>query len=1468
LIAGIFYSFSTYKNMLILNTIKKHHCFIRSLIICYLIWITGSLFAQREDLKFVHLSTENGLSNSESNAIIQDKEGFIWIGTLDGLNRYDGRSFKVYRKIAHDSSSLQHNNIKSLFLDSKGTLWIGTDRGGVSRYNKEKDNFTNYLYNPNDSNSLLTNRVTSITEDANHQIWVATYGGLNLFNPEKDNFIHYTDNPLLSISEKGIQKLKKWLPVKSFVNAIESGKGTLESYSNLYHRLEKISKDSVEKFFDLIVIALDDHGVANGDLRTLTADDKGNIWIGYGNGMISSFDPKSRRFIHYKFISPKERGIVDFFISSISVNGDKVWVGTRGEGIWILDIQTSRWRKFDKVTEPFINKIINDKNGNIWIGGTNCGLLCYNPKDNVLAQYKHDEFNRFSISTNTIACIFEDKQQNLWIGGVQSDINFAVKRNPFHSLKQGTTGVGELTYGNVSAFLKEDDNTLWIGFYNVGGIDIINQNTGEKKYLAPNKKSNSGLGEGSVQCIFKDRHSNIWIGSYLGGLQMYDRKNGKLTTYLHKPTDGKTIAGNDVRKITEDKEENLWIAIHGEGVDRFNPTTKEFQHFRVNYSDRQKAIASNWVLTVFCDNDDKIWVGSVEGVSVIDKKNPFIKSYPNDPENDKSKSNNFVLCVFQDSKGNVWLGTSYGLNLFDAKTESFKSFTKNDGLPNDNITGILEDKMGNLWISTFKGLSRYSPKEHTFKNFDVRDGLATDEFLTPTGFMAKNGEMFFSGREGVVSFYPEDVKDNGFVPSVYITDFKLFNQSVKISGFDKKKGFYLDNQITFTKELNLRYSQNVFTFEFVALNYFRPEKNQYAYMMEGFDKQWNNIGSKNDVTYTNLPPGNYTFRVKASNNDGKWNETGTSLKMIITPPWWETVWAYLIYILISFSILWVLRYIILQRERFSRKLELERMEANKIHEVDMMKLRFFTNISHEFRTPLTLILAPLEKPFHLLNPEKLEITYKLIYRNAYRLLRLINQLMDFRKLEGGGLKLEASQNDIIKFVNEIASLFNYEANERNIEFQVISKEESLLVWYDSDKLDKLLYNLVSNAFKFTPDGKKITIYIDAKDVEAQLKFGLKKFIEIIVEDSGIGIQAEELPKIFDRFYQADSTQKNMGSGIGLALTKELTELHHGDIRVESEPNKGTRFILLLPMGKDHLESYQLTEKSNGSDLKTEILHYQEVPDSSIVPEDNGKGGVKKQPVMLIVEDHADLRLFIKHEFMSSYKITEANDGIQGYEMALELIPDMIISDIMMPGMGGIELCKKLKTDERTSHVPIIMLTARSSEEQMVEGLETGADDYMTKPFSVSVLRARVNNLIESRLLLRKQFSKLPDISQVVTTTTLDQKFLERASKIINQHLGDSDFDAHQFASEIGMSRSQLYRKIQALTGYSVNEFIRNNRLKKAAELLIKTDEHNITETAYIVGFKEVTYFVKCFATYYGVSPSKYRVMKRNADNQR
>lgn len=1418
-----------------------------------IIILTTCLFSQHEDLKFIHLTTEQGLSHGDVMATVQDSEGFIWFGTQDGLNRYDGHQFKIYRNIANDSTSLPDNIIQHLFSDSHGDLWIGTQSGAISRYDKYKDCFINYYANSNDSTTLLDNAVSAITEDKQGRLWIATFNGLNRYNRKYDNFTNFPHNPLITISEKEFDSLKTIVSSTKLIDAVERFLGQKMSYLDFINKLGCIlPADTIDYYSELLQelfpSELSKNSTARQHIRVLTTDNSGYVWAGYPNGYISRFNPATSEFNHFEIIPEVNTSLNDFFITSICCDNGKVWIATRGMGVKILDTVTLEIQDFNKTEEKYINAIIKDSYGNILMGGVEYGLIIYNPGNGIVKNYMYDVYNKYGLSSNGIYTIYEDRQNNLWISCIKGDVNYAIRQNPFKILVESPSNPNGLTHNNISAIIEDSRENLWIGYFE-GGVDIINICENTRKHIPPQKNPTDGLGDGTVLTIFEDSKANIWIGTYLGGLHKFNSSGKLINSYRYEQGNSNNIAGNDVRKVIEDKDNNIWIAMHGAGVDKLNPITGEITHFTLNHLSQ----SFNWVYTLLCDNDNNIWVGSVVGVSVIKHGNPDdIVHFRDNPDYDNEMISSLVYVIFQDSKSNIWIGSSDGLGIYNSDKQTFTSFSADDGLTNNFVTGILEDNDSNMWISTYKGLSKFSLKTGIFKNFDIHDGLITDEFHMPACFKSKSGRLFFGGRHGLNYFFPDSIKTNTYKPSVYLTDFKLLNISVPVR--DESGGFYLEKHISQTKEITIAYSQNVITFEFVALNYIQPDKNQYAYMIEGFDKQWNYTGNKRDATYTNLSPGNYIFKVKASNNDGVWNEKGTSLKIVITPPWWTTKWAYTGYFLVIILLLILFRMLIQYNEKQKNALKLERVESKRIHEADVMKLRFFTNISHEFRTPLTLILAPLEKLLNEITVENLRSQVKIIYRNAYRLLRLINQVMDIRKLDAGGLTLQTTQEDLISFVEGIARSFNYEAQNRSIYFDVIAQDNDLIIWFDRDKMEKVLYNLISNAFKYTSDNGKITITLQQK-LTTDHGPQSDKYAEITIKDSGMGISAEDLLHIFDRFYQTRETDSRAGTGIGLALTKELVEMHDGKITVESQLGKGTKFTVRLPANR--LNNKKKQDAVNGIYANESLPKNEEMWKDT--PANKEKLPLTQQnlPLLLLVEDNIDLRTYIKHELSGSYIIFEAANGKSGCKTAVEQIPDIIICDIMMPVMDGIELCEKLKSDERTCHIPIVLLTAHSAEDQVVEGLETGADDYIVKPFSMVVLRTRIKNIVDSRRLLRKQFSKLPDMAaNHVTPTKLDQRFIEKALQIIEQNIGNSEFDAMKFATEIGMSRAQLYRKIKAVTGFSVNELIRNVRLKKAPDLLLSS-EYNVTDTAYALGFNQKTYFTKCFTDYYGMSPSKY-----------
>ena len=900
-----------------------------------------------------------------------------------------------------------------------------------------------------------------------------------------------------------------------------------------------------------------------------------------------------------------------------------------------------------------------------------------------------------------------------------------------------------------------------------------------------------------------------------------------------------------------------------------------------------------------------------------------------------------------------------GLHLFDReKGRSIQNFTEMDGLANNSVGRIFEDDAGRLWIGTSNGLSRFDHRTRTFKNYWVEDGLP-DNFLFVRGLKTRDGRIILGGNKGVTMFHPDSIKDDPVAPQVVVTNVSLFNRP------DEKLA--VNGYIPELNEIGLSHSQNDLRFDYVGLQFSEPARNRYKYTLENFDNDWVDAGTQRNATYTNLDPGEYTFKVNASNRDGIWNEQGASIRIVITPPWWRTIWAYLGYALIAGFVFYSARRYDMNRVRTKHQLELEHVEGEKLREVDQMKSRFFANISHEFRTPLTLILGPINKWRELLanmgtiqrHPERtlsersepkgeskdvlsrehastlsqlesvgtalsmtrivgeLPTDLGMMERNAQRLLRLINQLLDLSKLEGGAMKLHASRGNIVPFVKGLASSFESSAGMRSISVTIDAEPETIEAYFDKDKLEKILTNLLSNAFKFTAEGGRVSVSItrhpertlserseskgESKDVQSEahdtlrlrparkaggtaLRVTNEGYAEITITDTGIGIPADERPRVFDRFYQVDSSQtrEHEGSGIGLALTKELVELHHGSISVSSEVGKGTEFTVQLPLGREHLkdqeivegEEQQPTPESLRIPLERDeaISHPDQIVPPSRIPHENGilDSGTSSLesaprndafPLVLVVEDNADVRAYMKEYLISCYDVQEAHDGAEGIEKAKETIPDLIISDVMMPKKDGYELCKALKLDEKTSHIPIILLTAKAGTENKIEGLETGADDYLTKPFDAKELLVRVKNLIDLRRKLRERFS----VGQVlkpgdIAVTSIDDAFLQKAMSVVEQRMGDEEFGVEQMRNELGMSRTQLHRKLTALTNQSAGDFIRYMRLQRAKDLLMQ-NAGTVSEIAYQVGFNSVAYFTKCFREQFGVVPSEVRTPK-------
>ena len=833
---------------------------------------------------------------------------------------------------------------------------------------------------------------------------------------------------------------------------------------------------------------------------------------------------------------------------------------------------------------------------------------------------------------------------------------------------------------------------------------------------------------------------------------------------------------------------------------------------------------------------------------------PVFTSYRYNPNDSSSLSSNVINAIYEDSRHNLWIGTWAGLNKFDYRTKTFKAFRKKDGLADNVVYGIIEDDEGNFWVSTNQGISKFDPVNLTVENYNTADGLQAQEFIRGSFLKSKSGEFFFGGVNGFNSFFPNEIADNPNVPPVYITDFWIYNDLMK-PGVPHSP---LEANITETKEIVLPYTQNEFSFEFAALNYSQAFKNRYAYYLEGYDKTWRDAGTQRKASYAKVPPGLYTFRVKASNNDGVWNENGAVIKIIVHPPWWKTWWAYAVYAMAIVALFLWYRQNLINRERLKNDLKLEHLELTKMQEMDKLKSYFFTNISHEFRTPLTLILSPIRDMVSGNFKGDVKKQYQMVIRNGERLLRLINQLLDLSKLGAGSMKLKTSNLDIVQFLKPIVSAFDSLAQRSHIRFIFEHPAGAVMVYFDPDKFEKIITNLLSNAFKFTREGE---IKLSVRTLGTNSGDDSEK-VEIAVIDSGAGIPQEYINSIFDHFYQVAHHSNAEGSGIGLSLTKELVELHKGKIIVESVEGKGSTFKVRFLLGKSHLKESEIDD-SNGPLVSTHKIiagfDYPVLPvQQETVPAPELHAGIDL-PRILIVEDNNDMRGYIRQSLENNYRVLEAANGKDGLKLGLEIIPDLIISDVMMPGMDGVALCKAFKNNIYTSHIPMILLTAKADMESKLEGLETGADEYLSKPFNSYELQVRTKNLIRSREILRERFTESKKTAlepKEISITSLDEKFLKNVLQVIEKNIADSEFRVESLGKELEMDHTAVYRKIKALTGETAVEFIRNIRLKRAAQLL-KQQKLTVSEVTYHVGFNDLQYFRTCFKKQFGVSPSEY-----------
>lgn len=1380
--------------------IKLPKIFLMIALGCLLFW-QNNVFAQQ--VYFKHLTGDNGLSQNFVSCILQDQKGFMWFGTKDGLNRYDGYAFVVYQHNPFDTTTVSDNFITALYEDSRGYIWIGTLNGGLNRFDRRKEIFHHIHYASTISDSIYIDGIKSIVEDSVGNIWIGTKG-------------------------EGVFRL-----------SLKNNNPYDITYKQFVYEADKPGS------------------LSSNIVSTLFFDSKGILWVSSLSGL-DKFDNDHEKFIHYEFQTRNPKASASYFDKSVyavheSRNGN-LWLGTLS-GLVKFDRHTGNYKLFPHHYEIFrygwgsIIGIAEDNSGKLWLA-TPGELMRFDHLSLSYDYFKNDPLDQNSISYNSISSLYYDRTGILWIGTAGMGINFYdSKANWFSILKRKNNPSSRIAGFSVRSVLEESKDIVWIS------TDVLfrwNRKTGELKSYETSSNRLDDFGNTGPWSMIKSHSGLIWTAT-TEGLFRYDPSNEKIRQYKFNPADTTGLPQKEVYSVFEDHQKNIWIATE-DFFCRLSDIDKGiFQNYRYQnslpYSQRVRPV-------IYQDNNEIFWIGSKNGLVRFDLKKKSFYAYKNIPDQLNSLSNDEVIsiCADPDNPDKIlWIGTAGGggLNQFNIESGTFRHFTDREGLPNNVIYGILPDKHGNLWLSTNKGLSKFNPQKETFRNYDVNDGLQSNEFNTGAYFLSKSGEMFFGGIKGLNYFYPEKIVDNPFVPEIVIINVSILHSTPqkKVDQLTGQKSYSENDHLIFS------YDNDVITFTFAALDFSAPEKNQYAYKLENFNKDWIYAGTHRSATFTHLPPDEYIFRVKGSNGDGVWNEKGTALHFTITPPWWNRWWMHILYALTIFSGLYLIRRYELNRLRLKNQLKLEKVETNTLRNLDHMKSTFFANISHEFRTPLTLILGQIENVMisELATKEKEKL--QIANRNARRLLTLINQLLDLSKLEAGSMKLKAEQHNLISFLKSLLYSFESLAESKKISLKFESEAANIPSLFDADKMEKIICNIISNAFKFTPENGEIKIAVNI----------ISTWIEIKIKDTGVGIPEDRLPHIFDRFYQVDSsiTREHEGTGIGLALAKELVELHKGKITANSKEGEGTEFIIHLPISDSKIETEKSYELSDDNSNKKNISDEVEVLEAELIPSNQQVSFIKNQEsqlkeIILIVEDNYDVRSYICEQLENDYKLIEASNGEEGILIAQKEIPDLIITDVMMPKMDGYQFSKKIRGNEKTSHIPIIMLTAKAGLDDKIEGLETGIDAYLTKPFSAKELKVRVKSLIHQRAQLRKRFTKSTIIKpSEVTAVSVDQEFLEKTIKIIEAHYEDEKFNVEQLAEAVNMSISQLNRKLNALVDQPPGQLIRSLRLQRAADFL-KQNAGTVAEICYKVGFNDQAYFSRAFKKQFGCSPSEFK----------
>ena len=1335
------------------------------------------------------------------------------------------------RKIYSTDNGLSNSLINQVYQDKRGFIWVATEYG-LNKFDGTK--FSIYSHREDDHTSINNNYVRCVYEDRSGNVYIGTLTGMIKYDRASDSFeeirmlrddkqIHphvismielHNGDIMITTSGQGVFSIKNGTNEVVFESELTSSLNSIylnviyeDSSHNIWIGSESEGLNHYNPRTGKITIFQAGQNISSNNITAITEDDFGNIFVGTLTKGLSRFDPISGVFRNISY-----QGASNLFVRSL---------------------------------------LVNDKN-QLFIGTDGQGVKSYNREKNVIEDYVIS--TPFDFSRAKVHSIMQDKDQNLWFGLFQKGIIFIpALENKFNYYGFQQLYNNPIGSGCVTAIYKDQNGITWVGTDN-DGLYGVDENNNRKVHFHKTASPNSV--PDIVNSIYEDIRGNLWIGSYTQGLAKLNRKTGDCQ-YIQR------LSSEKVYCITEDPNGNLLAGTYGSGIFILDRSGNVIGNLESSKQETDvltlDELANDWVNCMMYDKDGLLWIGHYKGVSCYDSKSKSFLKFLNQ---NNLLPGTVVIAMLEDESGKIWIGTTTGLHCFDKQSCEVQSFTTAQGLSNDVICGICQDEENNLWISTYKGINKYNIGQNRFIAYFANDGLQGNEFAKGAFFKDRDGLVFFGGVNGVTSFYPDRIQYQERELDILLTNFYLFNKPIHTSVESGGQNI-VDTSLLDVENIRLAHYDNTFSFEFSTLDFSNPERISYQYMIEGVNSEWlNTYPGVNMVTYNNLPPGFYSFLFRANDN-GNYSPVKT-IHVTITPPWYQTWWAYTFYgLCVVFLLLGITAYII---SRFHYRQEL--MEKTHAEQINEAKLQFFINISHEIRTPLTLIINPLEKIISDNRDSELQKMYLMIYRNAQRILRLINQLMDVRKLDKGQMRLNCRETDIVGFIRDLMITFEYQAKRKNINFSFEYEDPKLMVWIDLNNFDKVLLNILSNSFKFTPDHGDIKVVLTKGSGDNSI-YG--EYFEISVSDTGIGIDEDKIEKIFDRFYQInnESTNVNFGTGVGLHLSRSLVKLHQGVIFAENRADvQGSRFVIRLPLGNAHFKPDEIDLNLSGNILSNSAEKGKNMELFEHETEEDDEKPVKSKSKyhILIVEDEDEIRHFLKNELSSEFHIHESKNGKEALDFILKEKPDLIISDVMMPVMDGITLVKKIKQNININHIPVILLTARSSTEEKIEGLGIGADAYLVKPFNIDVLKKTAVNLVVNRERLKNNFSGNQEQNEKIRKIDMkssDEILMEKIMKTINDNISNPDLNVDMLAKNVGFSRVHMHRKLKELTNQSARDFIRGIRLKQAAALLLEK-ELAISEVAYATGFVNLSHFSNSFKEFHGMSPKEYIVKMKSS----